>query len=95
VQRTRNLGLAFLGIAVLVGILALGGCFNSKINRFRAAAILKATEGAGTWKKVTCHPWHGTDGYWDYSCHVQSTRAKPFSFEIKVNGSGITDQSGP
>ena len=93
-QRTRNVGLTFLGIAVLVGILALSGCFNSKISGFRAAVILKR-EGAGTWKKVTCRPWHGTDGYWDYSCHVESTQAEPFSFEIKVNGSGVTDQSGP
>src|SRR4051794_12740806 len=92
--RTRMVGLTLIGIAVLVGILALGGCFDSKISGLRAAAILKS-EGGGTWKKVTCRPWHGTDGYWDYSCHVESTRAQPFSFEIKVNGSGITDQSGP
>jgi hypothetical protein len=94
VLRARNLGLAFLGIGVLVGVLALGGCFNSKISSFRAAAILK-TEGGRTWTKVTCRRWHGTDGYWDYSCQVESTRTKPFAFEIKVNGSGITDQSGP
>jgi hypothetical protein len=94
-RRARNLSLVLLGIVVLVGILALGGCFSSKINRFQAADILKATEGAGTWKKVVCRPWHGTDGYWDYSCRVESTRAKPFSFEIKVDGSRVTDQSGP
>jgi hypothetical protein len=94
-ERTRKLVLAFLGVGVSIGILALAGCFDSKIDRFRAAVILKTTEGAGTWKEVTCRPWHGTDDYWDYSCRVESTRAKPFSFEIKVNGSRITDQSGP
>jgi hypothetical protein len=93
-QWTRKVGLAFLGIAVLIIILTLGGCFDSKISAFRAAAILNS-EGGGTWKRVTCRPWHGTDGYWDYSCHVESTQAQPFSFEIKVNGGGITDQSGP
>lgn len=92
--RPRYLVLAILGIALVFGILAAHGSFDSKISRYRAAAILKR-EGGGTWKKVTCGPWHGADGYWDYSCRVESTRAEPFSFEIKVSGSGITDQSGP
>ena len=95
VLRARNLAVVFLGMAAVAAILALGGCFNSKISRSRAAAILKKSEGAGTWKKVACVPWRGTDGYWDYACRVESTRARPFTFEIKVSGSGITDQSGP
>ena len=86
--------LATLAIVLTLAVLVLGGCFNSKISRGRAATILKR-EGGGTWKSVVCKPWHGTDGYWDYACRVVSTRAEPFSFEIKVNGSGITDQSGP
>jgi hypothetical protein len=95
VIRPRNVVLAVLGIALVFGVLAVRGNFDSKISRYRAAAILKKQEGAGTWKSVTCRPWHSTDGYWDYSCRVEPMRGARFSFEIKVNGSGITDQSGP
>jgi hypothetical protein len=94
VRRARNLGLTILGIGVLIGLLALGGCFDSKIDRFRAASILKA-EGGGTWKKVTCRPFDGPGGYWDYTCRVESTRAQRFSFDIRVTRSGIAEQSAP
>jgi hypothetical protein len=94
VRRARNLGLTVLGIGVLVGLLGLGGCFDSKIDSFRAAAILKA-EGGRTWKKVTCRPFAGPGGYWDYTCRVESREAAPFSFDIRVTRSGIAEQTAP
>jgi hypothetical protein len=86
--------LAILAIGVLLGTVAVRDRFGSKIDRHRAEAIVKR-EGAGTWKNVTCRPWHGAGRYWDYSCRVESTRTKPFSFEVRFSGTGITDQSGP
>jgi hypothetical protein len=86
--------LVAVGIGVGVGILFVAGCFATKISASRTEAIL-IHEGGGSWNRVRCTPFRGGGGYWDYTCRVQSTIASPFSFEVKVNRSGIVDQSGP
>lgn len=95
-RRTANIFLLSLGAAaVLVGVLYLGGCFAAKMSAARTAELLRQKEGAGTWKNVTCRPFSEKGSYWDYTCRVESMIARPFSFEVRVSGSGITDQSGP
>jgi hypothetical protein len=80
-----------VGVAAIVGILYVAGCFASRISASRAAAILKNDEPS--WRHVLCRPYAG--GYWDYNCSVDSRHAGRFSFLVKVNGSGIIDQSAP
>ncbi len=84
---------AVVGLVLLAGAIAIlfvAGCFNNKISASHAATILRRQEP--TWKQVVCH---GVGGYWDYACVVRPRSGAAFSFDIRVNGSGITDQSAP
>jgi len=78
-------------LLVLMAV-ALAACGGHKITASRAAALLKAEEP--TWQRVACRPYSG-GSYWDYTCRVKSRVASPFSFEVKVDGSRIVDQSAP
>jgi hypothetical protein len=95
-SRVARFVFAAVAVGATFGVFILAGCLGgAKLGAARAAAILKAREGAGTWKTVNCQPHSGTDGYWDYDCHVVSKNTGPFSFEIRVNDHAVTDQSGP
>jgi hypothetical protein len=89
-DRRTNLIQAAVAVAFVLGILYLAGSFSTKISATRAAEILRADEP--NWKRVACGS--GPSG-WDYRCIVHSKSAGVFSFLIRVNGSGITDQSAP
>lgn len=89
--RTTNTLLLVVGIGAVIGVLYLAGCFASRISASRAAAILKSAEPS--WRRVVCRPYKGD--YWDYTCRVETRNAARFSFAVKVDGSGITDQSAP
>ena len=89
--RTTNTLLLVVGVGLVIGVLYLAGCFASRISPSRAAAILKS--GEPSWRRVICRSYNGD--YWDYTCHVDTRNARVFSFEVKVNGSGIIDQSAP
>jgi hypothetical protein len=80
-----------VAVATLVGVLALAGCFTSKISAARTAAILASRNPS--WKRVSCRPYKRTG--WDYTCRVDSLRVGRFSFEVTVDGSEITNQSAP
>jgi hypothetical protein len=79
-----------LVLVLVLGTLYLAGCFSTKISATRTAEILRADEPS--WKRVACG--NGPIG-WDYKCVVHSKSAGVFSFLIRVNGGGITDQSAP
>jgi hypothetical protein len=89
-ERTTYVVVGLVLLAGVFTILFVAGCFNNKIGASSAATILRRQEP--TWKQVVCH---GVGGYWDYACVVRPKSGPAFSFDLRVNGSGITDQSAP
>jgi len=87
--KATNLLLLVVAVGIVVAILDLNGCFESKISAARAAALLKERDSAAT--KVECRG--GADG-WDYKCEI-SRSSGSFAIDINVNGSSITSQDAP
>jgi hypothetical protein len=89
--RAANTLVLVVGVVSAIGLLFIAGCFTAKISASPTAAILRHDNTS--WRRVTCKPYKG-DG-WDYTCRVVPKGAEPFSFDVSVNGNGITDQTAP
>ena len=87
--KATNLSLLVVAVGIVVAILDLSGCFESKISAARAAALLKARDPDAT--KVERHA--GADG-WDYTCKTFRSTGS-FAIDVNVNGSSITSQDAP